>query len=101
MTKATSWATSALVALLLILFLMWISTFRFAMPPVEPAPPDPNYSVQAAIAIAGCIAVIVGLVWTGISATRSERRRLRTTLIGCLLMIGVGMVTAVLAFTLS
>lgn len=100
MTKRTGWTVSTGVAALVVVFLVWVATFRFSAPLVSPAPPDPDYSLQAGIAVAGSVAVLISFVATGVGATKSERRRSRATIVGCLVMVGIGVFTAILAFTI-
>ncbi|MEW1976299.1 hypothetical protein AB0301_14660 [Microbacterium profundi] len=100
MTRRTSWTVSAVVAALVAVFLVWVATFRFSAPLVSPAPPVPDYSLQAGIAVAGFVAVLLCFVVTGINAAKPERRRLRATIVGCLVMVGTGVFTAILAFTI-
>lgn len=100
MSTRSSWIVSTLVAIVTIAVLLWVATYRFASPLVAPAPPTPDYALQAAIAIAGAVLVALAYVVTGVTAARSSAHRRRAFIIGSLSMIGVTLLASILAFTI-
>jgi len=100
MSKWAAWLASACVALGVITFLLWIATFRFAVPLVYPPPHPPDYALQAAIAVGGAFATLVGFAVFGIRAAHADQRRARVVMVNCLSMVGIGLVAAILAFTI-
>lgn len=101
MTRVASWGVLLTAALLLAGALWWVACIRFAMAPVEPPRPSPNYVVQAewslgAIPVIMAVALVVGVI-----AARRARNRGGLVLFGCCTMALTTVLSAVLAFSLS
>lgn len=101
MTKTASWIVSIVVAVITVGFLLWVASYRFAVPLVDPAPPPPDYPLQGAIAYAGCGVVLVTFILTRILASRSEHGRGGIVVIGSVSMLVFGGLSVLLAFLLS
>lgn len=101
MRSATAWFLIAAMTVVSLLFLALVATFRFAIPLIDPAPPPPDYGVQAAVAFVSMGTALAGGIGAGFHASRHPRERaVIVGWAGVALLIGTILGT-VLAFTLS
>lgn len=101
MHRSTAWVIISATALISLLALGGVASFRFAVAPVYPALPVPDYGSQALIAASFMIANFIAAFCAGIYADRHapDRRRIvgwTVVLLGASTVLG-----SILAFTLS
>ncbi|MDQ1124501.1 hypothetical protein [Microbacterium trichothecenolyticum] len=96
MSNPKAWIAILIATLAAVIALVAVAAMRFPIPLVDPAPPTPDYGLQAAIAYTGCGAVVLTGLLAGTAASRDVRRRIRRVVIGIVCIVAL-CVTAALA----
>lgn len=101
MRTSTAWLLIAAMTAVSLLVLGVVMTYRFAIPLVDPAPPTPDYGIQALVAGVSMLVALGGGVGAGVYASRHES--IRGKVVG---WVAVAMLTGtvlgmILAFVLS
>jgi uncharacterized membrane protein YfcA len=78
-----------------------VMTYRFAAPLVDPAPPTPDYGVQAIVTGVTIVAALAGGCGAAVYATKHAADRRRIVGWTAVAMIAGTVLGTVLAFTLS
>lgn len=100
LSKNAAWIAVIVCSAVVIAALVYVAAFRYALPLVYPAPPEPDYMLQAFIAWIGCAGVaLVGGI-TGVAAHKQPTQRKRSVRNGCMVMMGIGILAAVAALTI-
>lgn len=90
-----------MVATLLGGVLVWLANLRFAIHPVMPPHPVPDYAVQAAWSLTGTITVVLIAIATLLIGSRIPQRKNAIHAAGIAAMIVVSIGCGVLAFVAS
>lgn len=100
MSRVKAWIaiSAATVAAIVVLFL--IAGLRYSLPLVDPAPPAPDYALQATIAYVGAGAVGATGIIAGLAVHRGIQRRARAALIGILCIVAVCIVAVIAALVI-
>lgn len=101
MRTSTAWILIAAMTVVSTLSLALLMTYRFNSPLVSPAPPTPDYGIQALVAGISMAVALGGGVGAGVYASKHERNRRR--IVGwtaVALLVGTVLGT-ILAFVLS
>ncbi|WP_315638328.1 MULTISPECIES: hypothetical protein [Microbacterium] len=101
MRTSTAWGLIAAMTAVSLVALGVVMTYRFATPLVDPAPPTPDYRVQALVAGVTMAAVVVGGLGAGVYATKRQVARGRVVGWTAAAMLAGTVLGAVLAFVLS
>ncbi len=101
MRKSTAWWLIAAMTAVSLIALGLVMTYRFATPLVDPAPPTPDYGVQALVAGVTMAATAAGGLGAGVYATKREAARGRIVGWTAAAMLAGTVLGAVLAFVLS
>ncbi len=98
MSRVKAWIAISVATVAAIFVLFLVAGLRFSLPLVDPAPPAPDYALQAAIAYVGAGAVGVTGIIAGFAVHRGVQRRGRAVLIGiaCVVTVCVAAVVAAL-----
>lgn len=97
MSKIGAWLAMAAVAAATIMGLFVVASMRFPIALVYPAPPIPDYGLQATIAYSGCLLTIVALVVACLVVRRNAERRGPIVMRSSAAIIGVGLLAAAAA----
>lgn len=100
MSRSLVWVALAAAAGLVVLGLGLVASFRRPMALVYPAPPTPDYALQAAIAYAGAVPIVAVLVVAGVLAHKRPEQRGRVVVRGAGVMILIGVIVSTVALTL-
>lgn len=101
MSARSVWVVELAVTALVISALIYVASFRYARPLVDPAPPPPDYALQAAIAFTGAGLVFVLAVLLTLSVTRRPALRFSSAFSVATIIVGSGLVVAVVALLAS
>lgn len=99
--RAAAGAVEAVVVVASVCVLLWVAAYRFAMPAVDPAPPRPDYGLQAIVAYLGIAVVILLSVALTAHITRAPRVAMGRVFGVAAVLAIVTVVVAVLAFVAS
>jgi len=94
------WGISILTAAVGGAVLLFVASMRYAMAPVDPPRPSPDYGLQALISYAGIATVIVVCATSAILANRQEHGRGRVVGWGCVIALLLTAVAAICALTI-
>lgn len=97
----TVWLILSAVVLLCVLALIYVGTFRFSSPLIDPAPPTPDYGVQAVVATISVVATLVAGLGAAIYASRRPQLRGRVVAWAITALLFGNILATILAFTLS
>lgn len=86
--KNAAWIAVIVCSAGVIAALVYVDAFRYALPLVYPAPPEPDYMPQALIAWIGCAGVAVAGGITGVAAHTPPTQRKRSVRNGCMVNDG-------------
>jgi hypothetical protein len=101
MSRRSIWAIESVVTLLVALGLIYAANFRYARPLVDPAPPTPDYALQASIAYFGIAGVaIVAALLTAALARRPTPHPSSAAGVAATI-VASGIVVIVIAFTVA
>jgi O-antigen ligase len=92
--KSAVWAVMSIVIVLLSAILVGVATMRYAMAPVYPPRPEPNYLLQSLIAFGTLGCVVVGGLVVAAVASRRESGRGRVVAWGSFALVVVAAVGA-------
>jgi len=70
LSKNAAWIAVIVSSAVIIAALVYVAAFRYALPLVYPAPPEPDYMLQALIVWTGCAGVALVGGNTGVAAPR-------------------------------
>lgn len=96
--KACIAISVATVAAIVVLFL--VAALRFSLPLVDPAPPAPDYTLQAVIAYVGAGVVGATGITAGLAVHRGVQRQGRAVLVSILCVVAVCVAAVVAALVI-
>lgn len=77
--------------------LTYLAFYRYAVAPVDPPPPQPDYAIQATLCYLGCGAVLAACATTGVLAHKEDRNPKAWTRNGCFVTVALGVITVLAA----
>ncbi|WP_261163876.1 hypothetical protein [Microbacterium sp. Marseille-Q6965] len=86
-----------MITLVVVAVLCAVASLRYAVMPVYPALPSPDYQLQATIAFVGAALALALGFGAALSAARVTAHRARIVAIGGASVLGVGLVASVAA----
>lgn len=100
MSRSASWICLVTITFVVVAGLCVVASMRFAVPPVYPPLPTPDYRLQAGIALTGAaLAVVIGAVAV-VAAVRAAARRARIVVTSAASVFVVGVAAAIAALTI-
>ncbi len=100
MSKVTARTLVVAVTAVVIAALIFVASMRYSIALVAPARPLPDYALQAVLAWSGCGLVVVACAATIVVIGRT-REIARAAALGSAVIVGIGVLAAVAALTLS
>lgn len=98
MSRRSVWIIESLVTALVAVGLVYAANFRYAQPLVLPAPPTPDYAIQASIAYGGiALVLLVGAVLT-LSLSRRPTRSASSVAGVATAIVATGIIVTTVAF---
>ena len=98
MSNGSVWVFESVVTALVVLGLIYVASFRYARPLVDPAPPPPDYALQATIAYVGAGLVSILAVLLTLLLTRRPTPRFSSALGVAAIIVASGVGVVVVAF---
>lgn len=95
--KNRTWAALIICSTVVVLALTYLAFYRYAVAPVYPPLPQPDYTLQVAICYLGCGAVLAACITTGVLAHKGNRNPNMSTRNGCFIIVALGIITALAA----